>query len=95
MNMQIFTLEHQIKGQCLSFKLVPTLSLYVKHRLSYDEFTMYTLIIQNRIMDCHGNGVVSHDPNKYFTSEQILSHLVGPCEQYGAHEKLSWVRGAR
>ena len=28
--------EYQIKGQCLSFKLVPTLSLYVKHRLSYD-----------------------------------------------------------
>ena len=27
--------EYQIKGQCLSFKLVPTLSLYVEHRLRY------------------------------------------------------------
>ena len=62
----ICTFEHQIKGQCLRYKLVPTLSLYVKHRLSYDQFTMNTLIIQNRIMDCHGNGVGSHNPNSFF-----------------------------
>ena len=35
-NELICIFEYQIKGQCQSFKLVPTLSLYVKHRLSYD-----------------------------------------------------------
>ena len=35
-NELICIFEYQIKVQCLSFKLVPTLSPYVKHRLSYD-----------------------------------------------------------
>ena len=28
--------EYQMKRQCLSFNVVPTLLLYVEHRLSYD-----------------------------------------------------------
>ena len=35
-NELICIFEYQVKGQCLSFKLVPTLSFYFKHRLSYD-----------------------------------------------------------
>ena len=30
-----------------------------------------------------------------FFSGQKLSLLVGPCEQFGAHEKVSWERAAR
>ena len=34
-NELICIFEHQAKGQCLSLNLVPTLSLYVEHRLKY------------------------------------------------------------
>ena len=55
---------------------------------------MHTLIIQKRIMGCHGNGAISHNPNMFvFSSGPKASHLVGPCEQHGTHEKLSWQRG--
>ena len=84
-----------MKGQCPGFDLVPTLLLYVEHRLSYYLFTMYTHIIQNRIMGCHGNGAISHNQNSFFSSGRNISHLVGPCEPFGAHGKLSRERTAR
>ena len=35
-NKLICLFEYQMKWQCRSFNLVPTLLLYVEHRLSYD-----------------------------------------------------------
>ena len=49
---------------------------------------MYTPIIQNRTMGCHGNGAISHSPNTFLLGD-IFSHLVGTNEQFGTHEKLS------
>ena len=40
-------------------------------------------------MACHGNGATSHYNLFLSSSGQNISHLVGPCEQFGAHEKLS------
>ena len=31
----------------------------------------------------------------FLSSGQNISHLVGPCEQSGTYEKLSWKWGAR
>ena len=35
-NELIYIFEYQIKGQCLRFSLLPTLSFYVEDWLSYD-----------------------------------------------------------
>ena len=67
-----------MKGQCLSFNLVPALSPYVEHRLSYDKCTMYTLIIQNRIIGCHGNGAISHKPNRFFLLDKTICIYLVP-----------------
>ena len=51
---------------------------------------MYTPFIQNRKMGCHGNGAISHSPNRFFLEGGgDISYLVGPSEQFGTHEKLS------
>ena len=47
------------------------------------------------VMGCHGNCAISHNPNIFFLLQKTISQLVGPCEQFGAHEILSWERGAR
>ena len=36
-----------------------------------------------------------HNLNMFFSSGQNSSHLVGSCEQFGAHEKLCLVQGLR
>ena len=38
--------EYLIKRQCLSFHLVPTLSIYDAHRLRYEQFTICTVLIK-------------------------------------------------
>ena len=38
------TVEYSIKRQCLSFYLVPTLSIYDEHRLRYGQFTICTVL---------------------------------------------------
>ena len=50
---------------------------------------MYTVVIQYVSGGCHGNGKISYSPNDFFL-EDFFSHLVGPSEQFGTHEKLSW-----
>ena len=40
-------------------------------------------------MGCYGNGKISYDPNG-FLEDIFFSHLLGPSEQVGTHEKLSW-----
>ena len=47
------------------------------------------------MMGCHGNDAISHNANRCFSSGQNISHLVGPCKQFGAHKQLSWERSAR
>ena len=45
-------------------------------------------------MGCHGNGAISNSPNQVFFfggGGQFVSHLVGPSEQFGTHEKLAWM----
>ena len=56
---------------------------------------MYTVVIQYVSGSCHGNGKISYSPNDVFLEDFFL-HLMGPSEQFGTHEKLSWrERGAR
>ena len=38
-------------------------------------------------MGCHENGAISQSPNKFLLEDKIVSHLVGPSEQFGTHEK--------
>ena len=56
----------ELARQCLSFGLV--------------SFLMYTLIIQKRIMGCHGNGAISHSPNRVFLLDKNALPLVSPSE---------------
>ena len=39
---------------------------------------MYTLISQNRIMGCHGNGAISHNPNRFFLLDKTYRILLVP-----------------
>ena len=50
---------------------------------------MYTVVIKYVSGGCHGNGKISYSPNEFFV-RILFSHLVGPSEQFGTHEKLSW-----
>ena len=50
---------------------------------------MYTPIIQNRMTGYYRTGAISHSPNRFFLGDKNVSHLVGPSEQFGTHEKLS------
>ena len=56
---------------------------------------MYTPIIQNRVMSCHGSGAVSYISNHYFHGDNLFSHLVGPSEQFGTHENFFCEGGTR
>ena len=51
---------------------------------------MYTVVIEYVSGSCHGNGKISYSPNEFFLEYFFVSHLVGPNEQFGTHEKLSW-----
>ena len=55
---------------------------------------MYT-VIQNRVMGCHGNSVISHSPNRFLLGDKMFLHLVAPSEQFGTHEKLAGGWSAR
>ena len=41
-------------------------------------------------MGWHRNHAISHSPNQIFFEDTFVSHPVGPNEQFGTHEKLSW-----
>ena len=42
------------------------------------------------LIGCHGNGAISHSSNRFFLGDKLFLHLLGPSEQFGTHEKLSW-----
>ena len=80
-----------MKGQCLSFHLVPTLMVlvYDEHKLRYDYFTMYIVVILY-VSRVAMETVRFHIAQMSFFLRIFFTHLVGPNEQFGTHEKLSW-----
>ena len=51
---------------------------------------MYTPILENRIMGCHGNHAVLQSPNLKNLGNIFFSHSGSPTEQFGTHEILPW-----
>ena len=84
-NVLICIFEYQIKGQCLSFDLVPTLLIYVEHRLRHEctvkiQFVLWVAMETVRF----------HTAQMRFHFLEDITHLVVQSEQFGSHEKLSW-----
>ena len=67
-----------MQGQCLSFQLVLTLSVYKEDKLRYGEFTMYTVVIQYVSGCCHGNGKISYSPNEFFLEDFFFAFRSAP-----------------
>ena len=88
MNMQIILFKYHMKGQCPSFYLVPTLSVYDEHKLRYGYFSMYTVVIQY-VSRVAMERVKFHLAQNSFFLTICFSHLVSRSEQFGIHEKLS------
>ena len=60
------------------------LSIYVEHRLRYDEFTMCTVKI-HFVLWVAMETARFHIAQMSFFLRTFFSHLVGPSEQFGTH----------
>ena len=60
-NVLICIFEYQIKGQCLRFDLVPTLLIYVEHRLR-DMSNLLCVLSKFNLY----YGKISYSPNEFF-----------------------------
>ena len=65
------------------------LSIYVEHRLRYDQFTMCTFKIHYVLWVAMGTARFDIAQMSFFL-RTFFSYLVVPSKQFGTHEKLSW-----